>query len=303
MKKLCYAVLGISLLYILLIVLAYLPHATVPAEELAGPDSSFVTVDGLSIHYTKKGSGRPLVLVHGFAGSVFTWRNLIPLLSDSYTVYALDLPGFGLSDKPPEGCYELSCQADVLLDFLDALDIPSAALAGHSMGGIVATCAALAGPQKTESLILIEPGFYHGGAPAFLKYLFFPLDRLMARIFYTRAVRTKSLLPSYYDKSVVTDDVIEAYLQPGKTTNAVEAMAAMMREVGPQQYTDLSTGVTRPTLLVWSGNNTAIPLEDGLRLQKEIAGSELTVISACGHYVQEEKPQELASAMQRFLNR
>ncbi len=297
-KRICAIII---LLYILLIIIAYLPTATLPVEKLTGPSSTFINVNGHTIHYTQQGQGQPLVLVHGFAGSVFTWRSLIPLLSDKYTVYALDLLGFGLSDKPSDNSYDMRSQANLLLAFLEELELDSAILVGHSMGGVVVAYAAIEKPSKVDRLIIIEGGFYHGGAPEFVQYLFFPLQRLMAKTFYTRKFRLKSLLPSYFNKSIVTTEVIEAYLQPGKTPNAVNALETMMTNVGPRTYEGVSRQVTQPTLLVWSLNNKNNPVEDGKRLNNEISNSQLNVIQNCGHYVQEEKPEELAAVIKQFL--
>lgn len=301
MKLLRNTLAVVVLVYIALIITAYLPYETTPAKELAGPDGQFIRVNNHEIHYIKKGRGRPMVLVHGFAGSTYTWRNLIPLLSENYTIYALDLLGFGLSDKPSDGSYDLASQAELVLDFLAAVGLPSATLIGHSMGGVVVSYAAVRKPAKVDKLVIIEGGFYHGGAPAFLKYLFFPLGRLVAKNFYTKRFRAKSLLPSYYNKSIVTDEVIDAYLQAGGTPNAVEALARMMNHVGPRTYEGLSNRITQPTLLVWSRNNKNNPVEDGQRLKKEIQDSQLTVIDQCGHYVQEEKPSKLAKAINEFI--
>jgi len=85
-------------------------------------------------------------MVHGFAGSTYTWRYLIPLLTDDYTIYALDVLGFGLSDKPPDGDYDMKSQGDLLIGFMDAIKLPSATLVGHSMGGVIIACTGLYRP-------------------------------------------------------------------------------------------------------------------------------------------------------------
>ncbi|MEI6126639.1 MAG: alpha/beta hydrolase [Pseudomonadota bacterium] len=302
MKKIYKISACIALLYCVLIVYAYLPTRTTPAKELAGQDSQFIQIQGQNIHFIKKGEGKPLVLIHGFGGSIYTWRKLIALLAKDYTVYALDLPGFGLSDKPADGRYTMPYQADFVLSFIDALQISSPALIGHSMGGLVASYAAVKAPQKIKNIIVIEPGFYHGSAPSFLRYLFFPLQRIMAKSFYTATGRSKSLIPSYYNKAIVTDEVLEAYLQAGRTPNAIAALAGMMRTSGNEVYEGVSTQITTPALLIWSRNNKNNPLADGERLQKEIKGSQLIIIEDSGHYVQEEKPDELAGAIRHYLN-
>jgi len=301
-KKILIGILiSIALLYLALIIIAYLPYKTTPIKELAGKEDKFIKVNGHTLHYIKQGKGKPLILVHGFAGSTYTWRNLIPLLTDHYTIYALDVLGFGLSDKPPDGTYDMKSQGNLLIGFMDALNLSSATLIGHSMGGVIIAYAALAAPSKVDALVMIEAGFYSGGAPSFLQYVFFPLDRIMARQFYTKSFRKKFLLGSYYNKSIVTDEVVEAYMIPTRTPNALDAMAQMMSSVGPQKYEGIAENISQPTLVVWGEKVTGVRSQDAKRLNSEIEGSRLVYIKECGHYVQEEKPQELAKAIRNFL--
>ena len=291
----------IAALYCALVIFAYLPQETIPVSQLAGPQDKFITVNGQTIHYLQQGSGKPLILVHGFAGSTYTWRKLILLLADHYTVYALDLLGFGLSDKPEDGNYDLEAQGKLVIGFMDALHLPSATLAGHSMGGVVVGYAALDAPAKVSSLILVSPGFYGKGAPSFLRYLFFPLDRVMARQFYKKAVRAASLNRSFYNKSLVTDELIDAYLLPTKTPHAADALARMMSSVSTRTYEGLAKKIATPSLLMWGEYDTNNLPQDGERLKKELKQSLLVTIKECGHYVQEEKPEELARAIKDFL--
>ena len=294
---------GIGILYLALIIIAYLPQKITPVEQLAGKEDKFIRVKGHDIHYLKQGEGTPLILVHGFACSTYTWRKLIPLLADQYTVYALDLLGFGLSDKPPDGNYDLRSQGSLVLDFMNALHLPSATLVGHSMGGVVVAYAAVEAPAKVKALVLVDAGFYSGGAPAFFKYIFFPLDRIMAKQFYTKKMRMKSFSRCYYNKSFITDEVMEGYMLPTTTPHAVDALARMMKEVGPRKYEGISEHISEPTLIVWGEQDLPIPPRDGERLNREIKGSKLMIVKECGHMSPEEKPEELAKAIKDFVGK
>jgi pimeloyl-ACP methyl ester carboxylesterase len=300
-KILLGTLISLVFLYLVLIIIAYLPYKTTPVNELVGKEDRFIEVDGHAIHYIKQGEGKPLILVHGFAGSTYTFRYLIPLLTDDYTIYALDVLGFGLSDKPPDGNYDMKSQGDLLIGFMDALKLPSATLVGHSMGGVIIACTDLAAPSRVDKLVMIEPGFYIKTVPAFLKYMFFPLDRIMSRQFYTKSMRKRFLLGSFYNKSMVTEEVIDAYMIPTRTPNALDALAHMMSSVGPQTYDGISVNISSPTLIVWGERGTGVPPEIAKRLNSEIQGSELLSVKECGHYVQEEKPEELAKALKDFL--
>lgn len=303
-KKVVIASLSVLIaLYLLLIAYAYLPSGTtLDPRSLAGPDSSFVEVEGKRIHYIRQGNGSPVILIHGFGGSTYTWRKLIPCLADTHTVYAIDLPGFGLSDKPPRSDYSLAAQAHTVIAWMDRLNLSRATLVGHSMGGVVAAYAALERPSVIENLILVEPGFYHGKAPSFLRYLFFPLQRIFAKSFYTRTGRIRSLAMSFYNKDLVTDEVLEGYLKAAKTPGAVDALAHMMSSAAGESYEGLSARISVPTLLVWSSTNKNNPLSDGERLAREIRHSRLIVVQDSGHYIQEEQPLVLADSIKKFLD-
>ena len=293
--------IALLLIYLTLIIVAYLPYETTSIEELAGEQDKFIEVNGHTIHYTKQGTGKPLILSHGFAGSLYTWRDLIPLLADHYTVYAYDVLGFGLSDKPSDGDYSMKGHGDSLIGFMDALNLPSASLIGHSMGGVIIGYAALAAPSRVDKLVMIEPGFYTDKTPAFLQYMYFPLNRIMARQFYTRSMTERFLLASFYDKSKVTEEVVDAYMIPTRTPNVLDAMAHMMVTVSGQKHEGVSERIVQPTLLVWGEREPGVLAGTAARLTSEIQGSTLTPVEECGHYVQEEKPQELAEVIRDFL--
>ena len=300
-KILIGTLIALGLLYVILIIVAYLPYKTTPIEELAGKDSKFIEVNGNTVHYTKQGTGKPLILVHGFAGFTYTWRYLIPLLTDHFTVYAYDVLGFGLSDKPADGEYDMGPHGEFLIDFMDALGLPSATLVGHSMGGIIIAYASIAAPERVDSLVMIEPGFYNDPGPAFLNYMFFPLDRIMARQFYTRGMRERFFMGSFYNKSLVTDEIIDAYMIPTRTPNALEAMTQMMGTVGLKQYPGVTEHITRPALLVWGERGPDDPMEQAKRITSEIKECKLATVPESGHYIQEEKAEALAQIIKEYL--
>jgi len=301
MKALRNTFIIIVLLYVGLIVYAYLPYPTSAPETFAGKNSHFINIDGRNIHYTVEGSGPALMLVHGFGGSTVAWEKLTPLLAPHFTVYALDLLGFGLSDKPVEASYTMTAQGDSVCSLISALGLERVDLIGHSMGGVIVADAVRKMPDRIKALIMIEPGFYFT-PPAFLQHLFFPFDRAMAKMFYSRMGREKSLAASYYDTSLVTPEVLDKMLIVRSTPGAVEAMQSMSSD--PKAYTtyeDIAAAVTGPSLMIWGerGEKTRTrEIEDSRRLVK---GSQLVMVESCGHYVQDEKPEAAAQAILAFL--
>jgi pyruvate dehydrogenase E2 component (dihydrolipoamide acetyltransferase) len=135
---------------------SYVTPATDEEEEEEKSAYAFVDTPVGSIRYAKRGAGGDaVILVHGFGGDLDNWLFNIDALAAKTTVYALDLPGHGQSTKsiPENG---LSGLAKGLLGFMDALDIKSAHVVGHSMGGAVSILAALEAPERVRSLTLID---------------------------------------------------------------------------------------------------------------------------------------------------
>jgi len=142
---------------------------------------SAITIDGDLVHYEKLGRGRPIVLLHGWLGS---WRYWIPLMQQlhlKYSVYTLDLMGFGDSAKNPQR-YSLARQAELLTLFLEQLGIPKTAIIGHGLGGMVAVEFALKNPEKAARLLLssmplFDPGDLKDRVPAGQRVLLTQRDR------------------------------------------------------------------------------------------------------------------------------
>lgn len=154
--------IGLALLALLLLILIIGPflipipplEGTVPPEQLADSDSRFIEVDGLRVHYETLGQGEPaLVLLHGFAASIFSWRQVMGPLAGTHTVIAYDRPAFGLTERPMPGewqgesPYSPEAQVELTIGLLDRLGVSQAVLIGNSAGGTVAALTALQYPE------------------------------------------------------------------------------------------------------------------------------------------------------------
>jgi pimeloyl-ACP methyl ester carboxylesterase len=181
--------------FVLLLVVPFLVPVpaltdTLPPEALADPDSRFVEVDGVRIHYKQMGEGAPVsILLHGFGASTFSWREVMAPLAETGTVIAFDRPAFGLTQRPMRNTpdwpgynpYSYDAQPRLTVGLMDALGVESATLVGNSAGGTVSALTALAYPERVDALILVDAAVYvGGGTPALVRPLLqFPqMDRL-----------------------------------------------------------------------------------------------------------------------------
>jgi pimeloyl-ACP methyl ester carboxylesterase len=132
------------------------------AERRNPPLGRFITVDGVRLHYVERGTGTPLVLLHGNGTMIedFQSSGLIDLAAKKYRVIAIDRPGFGYSERPRRTVWTPEAQADLIAAALKEIGVPRAIVLGHSWGTLVAVSLALKYPQEVQALILAS-GYYY----------------------------------------------------------------------------------------------------------------------------------------------
>jgi len=287
--------------YVGLITYAYWPYGDgVPVAELATPDDQFVTVNDIQLRYRtwgKPGPGQPtIVLIHGFANSVQTWKRLGPLLADDYYFVALDLPGFGLSAKPTDYDYGNASQAQTVTDFLAALELNNVVIGGHSMGGAHAVHVALQSP-RVIGMLLFNPGIITTGVPPATQYFVFPLHRLAAKTFGGREFRKTFLASSYLNPDIVTEEMVDEIMLGPRSEGYIEGATVLMQYYKEGDEILMMPDIKIPTLIVWGVDDRRKPLQESRELQDMIAGSSLVLIEEAGHYVHEEQPEAVANAI------
>ena len=261
------------------------------------------------MYYQKTGSGDvPIVLVHGFGASSFSWReNLDPIADAGFTVYAPDMRGFGLSDKGWDKSMSQDAQADRLKAFMDAQGIDRAVLSGHSMGGGIVANFALRYPDRVRGLVLVDPAIY-GGTNSGLASTLISLPGIQrwaqhaVRFILANDDRNASTIKSaWFDPSKVTPDVLSGYRRALQTPGWDISLLALLRDgmsnnLGPR-LKDLNV----PTLIVWGEHDTWISPENAPKLNADIAGSKLVIIPNAGHVSHEEQPEEFNGLVIDFM--
>jgi pimeloyl-ACP methyl ester carboxylesterase len=288
--------------YLALSAYALWPVKEFPVSEFTSASDQFIQVQGYNLRYVEHGQigDPPLVLVHGFAGSVYTWRKLIPLLEDRYHIFALDLPGFGLSEKPIDFDYGYESQGRVVAGFIDQLGLENITLAGHSMGGNIVTHASFMGNDIVR-LILLDPGIIDDGNPEFLKYLFFPLTRISAKLFRNTDFRMASFESSYFRPELITEADIEANMLASKTEGFVDSLVTMLRNYDDPKEFPLMADISQPVLLLWGEFDKGNPPANGKTILTQLQDGELRIIEDSGHYIHEEQPEQTAEFIDRFI--
>lgn len=275
-------------------------RATVPNSEY----SRFAEIDGVRVHYQEKGTGTPLVLLHGFTSSTYTWKDVLEPLSKNFRVIAVDLKGFGFSGKP-EGDYTRRAQATLVIQLLDSLKIERAWLCGNSMGGEVALNVAVKSPQRVAGLILIDSGGVEvtGGNSLAPGYLLVPF---VGRIFTAFVMTSDKLVregleKSFYDDARITADRVAHYYRPLQTRGGQLAALRARTQAGRFPVEEDLSGVKARTLIIWGAEDEVIPLAAGRKMNSLIKDSKLVIIDKCGHLPQEEMPERVLKEMTKFI--
>jgi len=267
-------------------------------QELS-TEGDFVKVGDVNTHYIRKGNGKPLLLIHGIFSSAFVWHKNIDDLSRHFDVIAADLKGYGYSDKPADGKYSREDIRQFVLDFMDAIQVGKAVLAGHSWGGGIATDLALAHPDRVEKLILIDSTGYQ------LKHNFFAsLLKLPGMAKFLMGICNKRILEwvlskgVFFDPSLVTDEEIDGWIRPYYVKGAVQAALGIRNFdfVIGKKIKDISC----PTLIIWGQDDKCLPVEMAEKFKKDIKNSVLKIIPNSGHNPQEEKPKEVNELIKQF---
>jgi len=268
----------------------------------AGVRARYEDVDGLRVRYVRRGRGPALVLLHGFASSIYTWADVIPRLAADHDVVALDLPGFGGSDVRPE--LTPSVYPATVLAVMDRLGIARATLAGNSLGGGVAVVLAARHPERVRRLVLLDTAGFSldparrpwmlrllGTAPGAAALERLPIKRI--------SVRT-ALRQVFYEQARVTPERTEEYLAPLARPGSAAAMRSILAGSAQFGLPELVGEVRVPTLIVWGRQDRWIPVADAARFAAAIPRARLVVLEGCGHLPQEERPAEVVRLLEEF---
>lgn len=272
-------------------------------QKYASPESRFVEIDGLRVHYRDQGQGPALVLLHGSNASLQTWDGWVERLSDDFRVITLDLPGHGLTGPDPKGRYDWIAMASVVDRLVRRLELESFSLAGNSMGGAVAWNYAVMHPGKVEKLILIASRGYPSEEPMpaiFKAYATPVIGQLMTRVT-PRAAIAASLRKVYGDPDKVDDDLITQYHDLTLRAGNREATRQRLSAPSNDRLLPRIGTITAPTLILWGSEDRWILPKYASHFARDIENSTLRLYEGLGHAPMEEDPERTARDARAFL--
>jgi pimeloyl-ACP methyl ester carboxylesterase len=270
--------------------------------------SRFVNVDGVRVHYQEFGdeAAPPILLLHGYTASVYVWKSAAPLLAEAgFRVIAIDLVGFGYSEKPRWFEYSIAAQARMVSRFMDRLGIGRAVVLGSSYGGAVAATLALDYSERVEKLVLVDAVINDDlkshpilrlasirGIGEVITPFVADSTRLMRH-------RMRGTIAKA-NQHLVNNERIEAIRRPLFAADGHHSLLATSRAWDANRIEQDAHLINQPTLVIWGEEDTVIPIKDGYKLQQEILHSRMVVLKDCGHVPQEERSELFAEKVAEF---
>jgi pimeloyl-ACP methyl ester carboxylesterase len=274
---------------------------------------------GNKIQYTVMGVGQPLVLIHGFGASIGHWRKNISVLAEKgYRVFALDLLGFGGSDKPKQA-YTIELWVEQIRDFWKEHIQEPTVFVGNSIGGLLCLTVIAEYPEIAAGGVLINSagGLNHRpdelNAPlrfvmgAFTKLVTSPLTGkfIFDSIRQKNRLR-KTLYQVYSDRAAVTDELIDMLYEPSCHPGAQQVFAAVLTAPAGSSPRELLPKVKHPLLILWGENDPWTPIS-GAKIYQDLAQNGSTVevypIPNAGHCPHDEKPEIVNELILQWLSR
>jgi pimeloyl-ACP methyl ester carboxylesterase len=258
------------------------------------------------ICYVRKGAGPAVFLIHGIPLSLLTWRHNMEGLARHFTVVAVDMKGFGRSEKRAGDCSPEG-HARTLGEVMDALQLENVVVVGSSYGCAPAIHLALARPQNVRKLVLINSVGYAGGRHSLEKLVRIGLVAALIKSSLRSAFLGRRLFASRLRKSYA----IPEHLEPGLTEAYLEALhegpgeemfLAALRQFDESKLTEWFPKIEQETLIVWGDQDHILPVSNGRRLQREIRNSHLEMFMGCGHLPHEEAPDRFNELLRHFLS-
>lgn len=269
----------------------------VGGADTPDPDSRFLRVRGLHVHYKRTGAGQPILLLHGTGSSLGTWDRVAASLATDHDVVRVDLPGFGLTGPRPDRDYSITAFVDVITDFLDTLALGPTVIIGNSLGGNIAWNIAVTAPHRVTALVLINAtGYPAKTLPLAMRLARNPIGRMILRRATTRSAVRRNLRSTVgpATRSAVTEELVDRVhtmmTRPGNQQAFID-----LSRTDQHQNTDRLRDITAPTLVLTSAS------VGSQGFGTDIAGAHEVINPGTGHLVPDEAPAWVIDEVRGFL--
>ena len=268
-------------------------------------DSKFMDLYGINVHYCDEGRGEVILLLHGVFSSLHTFNKWTEILSQSYRIIRLDLPGFGLTGPSIDNEYAIDLYVRYIKKFMDNLGVQNFHIAGNSLGGWIAWEFAVANEYRVKKMILINSAGYITGWNYPLPFIIAQTP-VLRKVFYyeivPKVVVRRFLRQVIIDQSIVSDDLVNRYYDIIRREGNFEAFLRIANSKFIQN-TNALKNLKTSTLVLWGSEDAWISSNDAEKFRKDLQHVSVKVYPGVGHIPMEEIPDESASDILNFLKK
>jgi haloalkane dehalogenase len=265
-----------------------------------------VDVDGLRITYRELGTGPAVLLLHGWPTSSHLWRQVMVPIAQTNRAVAVDLPGFGASDKPLDRRYGFALFERTIDVLLAELGIDQTAIAVHDLGGPVGVHWAIRNPRRVTRLALLNTLLYPELSEAVVEFVRL-LRNPESRDRLTSPAGLESVMRrGLVDQSRLTDEVLQAVREPFRTEESRRALAAAGIQLELEGFAETGRRLHElrmPVRIIYGARDQLLPdvADTMARVERDLPQAVTTTLPNCGHFLQEEAPQRVGELLARFI--
>ncbi|MEK7277779.1 MAG: alpha/beta hydrolase [Chloroflexota bacterium] len=260
-------------------------------------DLQTTNLNGLKVAYRVQGDGRDVLMIHGWASSGRMWQSLMGALVPGFRCWALDLPGFGDSDKPTNGWYSIQSYVELARDFMAARGLRQPDVIGHSMGGMIALSLAAESPDAMRRLVAINP-VVTGRMPLGRLLSETPLSRHLLGLGKWMWPLTTSDVFGWWPGQNLAAHVKRTREEWGQTPSA--AAMSTLKAMSRHDLSERLPRIAAPTLIILGSRDFTAPNAEGRLAARRIPGAKLAVLRA-GHLPTDDAPEETNALIDGFL--
>lgn len=268
--------------------------------------SKFATIEGTKVHYLSAGEGEPILLIHGFPTSSYLWRNIIAKVAKSYHVIAIDMPGYGKSDKNPEDSYSFRYHERILTGLLAQLNLDQITLGVHDLGGPIGLYWMVQNIKRVNRLILFNTIVYSNFSWA---VKLFGLSTVIpgVRDWLTSPSGIKKAIRfGIHSKQKITAEMIESYQAPFENKTSRKALLKTVQRLSMKGFREIEEKLPAfegPVQVIYGEKDRILPeVGDTMKkVKQDLPQTTVTSLSNAAHFLQEDAPNEVSDTILHFM--
>ncbi len=278
------------------------PSARIPE----GISSNFMTVNDIRLRYLEAGSGEVVLMIHGFPTSSYLWRNVMPKIAETHRAIAIDLPGYGKSDKPLDVSYSLNFYCDLLSGFMSGLGVEKINLVVHDLGGPIGVLWALRNQDKLHRLALLNTLVYPDFSWAVLLFTLAVKAPVLNHWLSSKRGIAAAMRIGVWNKDRLTASLLNNYQSPFATRDARSALLKSASNFSINAFKEMEAKLPElkvPVRAIYGENDRILPkvARTMTRIKQDVPHTQVTSLPNCGHFLQEDEPEKIGELLSAFM--